>query len=320
MVDYIRGDIYRIVAVPPTELGDYSHNGVVDLPDYTVWRNSLGQTGPGLAADGNGDNMVDAADYAHWKSNFGTITAGAGSNAGSSAVGVPEPATLAFLVLGGIIGFFRRRRSLAVARRLEGSRAMPTPARGGFAKFVVGTSHFSPSPGYESASCPAFAAEFVIHISVDGLNPQWMQQVIDAGKAPTLKRLQAESAWTANARTDYTHTITLPNHTSMLTGRPVLQPDGMPPTVFHGWTINDVPDARRDAAQHRQSARQIHRQHVRRRPRRRPLHGALTSRRTSSSSTIRATTKRPEPRIPTAATRSTSISLRTMGRRPTPTA
>jgi predicted AlkP superfamily pyrophosphatase or phosphodiesterase len=68
-----------------------------------------------------------------------------------------------------------------------------------------------------------------------------MQQVIDAGDAPTLKRLQDQGAWTANARTDYTHTVTLPNHTSMLTGRPVLQPDGMPPNVFHGLKVNDPP-------------------------------------------------------------------------------
>jgi len=92
-----------------------------------------------------------------------------------------------------------------------------------------------------TCGAPALAAKYVIHISVDGLNPEWMQQVTSAGKAPTLQRLEHESAWTANARTDYTHTVTLPNHTSMLTGRPVLQPDGMPPTVYHGWTINDVP-------------------------------------------------------------------------------
>jgi len=91
------------------------------------------------------------------------------------------------------------------------------------------------------AAIPAQAAKYVIHVSVDGLNPQWMQQVIDAGKAPTFKRLEHEAAWTANARTDYFYTVTLPNHTSMLTGRPVLQPEGMPPTVYHGWTINDVP-------------------------------------------------------------------------------
>jgi Type I phosphodiesterase / nucleotide pyrophosphatase/Dockerin type I domain len=68
-----------------------------------------------------------------------------------------------------------------------------------------------------------------------------MQQVVDSGRAPTLKRLEAEGVWTANARTDYFYTVTLPNHTSMLTGRPVLQAPGLPMGAFHGWTINDVP-------------------------------------------------------------------------------
>lgn len=88
---------------------------------------------------------------------------------------------------------------------------------------------------------PGRAAVYVIHISVDGLNPTWLQQAIDAGIAPTFQRLQSEGAWTANARTDYSHTITLPNHTSMITGRPVLQPAGMSPEVPHGWVDNDVP-------------------------------------------------------------------------------
>lgn len=92
-----------------------------------------------------------------------------------------------------------------------------------------------------AAAAGASASDHVIHISVDGLNPHWMQLVIDAGRAPTFKRLQAEGAWTANARTDYTHTVTLPNHTCMLTGRPVEQAAAFPPGSFHGWTMNDVP-------------------------------------------------------------------------------
>lgn len=89
------------------------------------------------------------------------------------------------------------------------------------------------------ASSPA--ADYVIHISIDGLNAAIMQEVIDAGDAPTLRRLEQEGAWTPNARTDYTYTVTLPNHTSMLTGLPVEQPAGMPNTACHGWTRNDVP-------------------------------------------------------------------------------
>jgi Type I phosphodiesterase / nucleotide pyrophosphatase len=85
------------------------------------------------------------------------------------------------------------------------------------------------------------AAEHVIHISVDGLRPSYLQAVIDGGGAPNLQRFQLEGAWTNNARTDFTYTNTLPNHTSMLTGRPVSQPAGMPTTTQHGYTLNIDP-------------------------------------------------------------------------------
>ena len=84
-------------------------------------------------------------------------------------------------------------------------------------------------------------ADYVIHISVDGLRPDYLQSVITAGNAPNFKRFQDEGAWTNNARTDYTHTITLPNHTSMLTGRPVSLPSGMPAQTQHGYTSNSDP-------------------------------------------------------------------------------
>jgi len=67
-----------------------------------------------------------------------------------------------------------------------------------------------------------------------------LQAAVDAGIAPTFKRLEDEGAWTANGRTDYTQTVTLPNHTTMLTGRPVERPDGMAETVHHGFTDNDT--------------------------------------------------------------------------------
>jgi hypothetical protein len=88
------------------------------------------------------------------------------------------------------------------------------------------------------AAAVSFGVEHVIHISVDGLNAQMMQQLIDDGKAPNFKRMQDEGAWTINARADYTQTNTLPNHTCMITGRPVAQPEGMPNTTHHGWTEN----------------------------------------------------------------------------------
>ena len=83
--------------------------------------------------------------------------------------------------------------------------------------------------------------DHVIHISVDGLRADFLQQLIDNGRAPTFARLQHEAAWTHNARTDFDFTITLPNHTSMITGRPVLTPEGFPPNTGHGHTTNGDP-------------------------------------------------------------------------------
>jgi len=94
----------NFVRLLPTVLGgDYSGDGVVDAGDYTVWRNTFGQTGVGLAADGNGNGLVDEGDYSVWKANFGS-TAGAGSGAGGGGVaspaGVPEPAMLVPVAIG----------------------------------------------------------------------------------------------------------------------------------------------------------------------------------------------------------------------------
>ena len=95
----------------------------------------------------------------------------------------------------------------------------------------------------------SFAApvEYVIHLSVDGLRTGpdedgqiFLQTLIDSGMAPNFARFQTEGAWTNNARTDFSNTYTLPNHTSMITGRPVDQPTAQANTVHHGFTENFV--------------------------------------------------------------------------------
>jgi predicted AlkP superfamily pyrophosphatase or phosphodiesterase len=73
----------------------------------------------------------------------------------------------------------------------------------------------------------------VLAISVDGLNPQAVIELGPEG-APTFHELGREAAGTLNARTAYELSVTLPNHTSMLTGRPV-DPD----RGGHGVVVND---------------------------------------------------------------------------------
>jgi hypothetical protein len=87
--------------------GDYNHNGVVDAADYVVYRDSLGQAGSNLAADGDGDLHVDADDYNVWRSHFGQM-AGSGAMIGSD-VGVPEPGSLG-LWIAGILAIYRTSR------------------------------------------------------------------------------------------------------------------------------------------------------------------------------------------------------------------
>jgi hypothetical protein len=48
--------------------GDFDYSNGVDTLDYGFWRSNFAATsGPGIAADGNGNGVVDAADYVNWR-------------------------------------------------------------------------------------------------------------------------------------------------------------------------------------------------------------------------------------------------------------
>lgn len=107
------GAILHLILILP---GDYNHNGVVDAADYIVWRYTLGQTGAGLAADGDGNFVVDQLDYDFWKARYGNAIDGASGGASSFAA-VPEPRATTQLMLAALGLLCVMRPRLAVGLR-----------------------------------------------------------------------------------------------------------------------------------------------------------------------------------------------------------
>lgn len=88
----------------------------------------------------------------------------------------------------------------------------------------------------------------VLVVSLDGLNPDALTR-LGRARAPHLWRLLDEGAGTLEARTQVEMTVTLPNHTSMVTGRRVERRQ-----AGHGVTWNDDrlrPRTVQRAARHR---------------------------------------------------------------------
>jgi hypothetical protein len=91
---FLTGPVNYVSTVPQVA-GDYNQNGVVDAADYVVWRKNVG--GTTLPNRGTGiSGPVGTSDYDFWRSRFGA-TSGTG---GGVAARVPEPSTLAILLLG----------------------------------------------------------------------------------------------------------------------------------------------------------------------------------------------------------------------------
>lgn len=85
-----------------------------------------------------------------------------------------------------------------------------------------------------STSSGQALSDYVIEITADGMGSTYVQAMVAAGDLPSIARLQNEGAWTYNARCDYGISVTLPNHTSIVTGRGVYGTgsDG------HNWSNN----------------------------------------------------------------------------------
>ncbi|TWT46441.1 hypothetical protein [Botrimarina hoheduenensis] len=93
-----------LAAEPPSLAGDFNHDQLVDVADYTVWRDAVGMP------DG-----LTPADYDVWVANFGT---------GGTALSTPEPATIVCALLG-IAAVATNRNRHRSARRSAASSDSP---------------------------------------------------------------------------------------------------------------------------------------------------------------------------------------------------
>ena len=104
-LDWDESNLYTTgeISVVPTVLGgDFDEDNDVDGVDFGLWQTGYPTASGATLGDGDADadGDVDGVDFGIWQANYPT-------NLGGSAA-IPEPATLA-LVLIGSLALFRRR-------------------------------------------------------------------------------------------------------------------------------------------------------------------------------------------------------------------
>jgi hypothetical protein len=87
-----------LISVPVVGLpGDFNSDGKVDAGDYATWRKN---DGPNAALPNDNGVGNQAARFTLWRSAFGNGGPGSGSGLSGDGAAVPEPSSIALLMLG----------------------------------------------------------------------------------------------------------------------------------------------------------------------------------------------------------------------------
>lgn len=102
---------------PPILAGDYNNDGVVNAADYVLWKKNIGQPSQTLPNDTTGV-IIGQPQYDLWRSNFGSNTAVPGSGAVEMTSAIPEPSSVALLMLSfaAFVAFSTRRGTNGISR------------------------------------------------------------------------------------------------------------------------------------------------------------------------------------------------------------
>jgi hypothetical protein len=113
IADWLVNFVATATVVPETA-GDYNEDGAVNGADYTVWRDTLGESVPNFSgADGSGNGSVGPEDYILWKSQV----VAASSARAERPRSVPEPSTVLLGTLLGTAFLTGRAQALRHSRR-----------------------------------------------------------------------------------------------------------------------------------------------------------------------------------------------------------
>lgn len=108
------GNFDLIIDTPMVLVGDYNGDDVVNLADYTVWRDNLGGTSlPNNETESIG--VVDSADYDAWKTNFGAVAAAASVSVGQQPI--PEPSAVPLAMASVFAGYVSKTKLRPAKRR-----------------------------------------------------------------------------------------------------------------------------------------------------------------------------------------------------------
>jgi autotransporter-associated beta strand protein len=114
-VQYGLKDVSLKVVVDAGLPGDYNDDGVVNVADFVVWRSNEGTT-LSLPNDNSIGGTIGAAHYNLWRTNYGRTAGSIAARSAGAQGAIPEPTSLALVMLIGVTIAPRLRRRRARCR------------------------------------------------------------------------------------------------------------------------------------------------------------------------------------------------------------